>query len=453
MTTPTDSFDHTLSAWLESLEAEEPTRVTAWVVDRARTAPQRPTWLARADLAVGLLPRPAVPATTLRAVALVSALAGAVAIGILAGGARPTAPDVAPSAAPVAPAPSAGLVAPPVVQGAWATVDAPGLLPDGLQALDLYAGLTLVVGDEVRLFDPSQGSWTQIAQPLQGRRSAAAARLPDGGVLVAGGEPTTGETGSPLASTELYSPAEDRWTEANPMATARGSGHTATTLLDGRVLIVGGTEFAGLQSAELYDPATRAWSPTGSMHEARSGHTATLLGDGRVLVTGGSIVHDSAMPSAEIYDPAAGTWTQVAPMSTGRVGHAATLVDDGTVLVSGGHLAISDPGPQAASVRFDPVTGRWSDAGSMHIGRYRHTATLLFDGRVLVVGGLTTEGATAAVELYDPTDDSWIPVTAMTHARQGQAAARLPNGGVLVVGGDQTGRRATAERFLWQAQP
>ena len=62
MTTSTDPFDRTLSAWLESLEAEEPTGVTAWVVDRARTTPQRATWLARADLAVGLAPRPGVSA-------------------------------------------------------------------------------------------------------------------------------------------------------------------------------------------------------------------------------------------------------------------------------------------------------------------------------------------------------------------------------------------------------
>ena len=186
------------------------------------------------------------------------------------------------------------------------------------------------------------------------------------------------------------------------------------------------------------------------MHEARSGHTATLLVDGRVLVTGGSIVHDSATASAEIYDPAAGTWTLVAPMSIGRVGHTATLLDDGTVLVSGGHLGIADPGPQASSERFDPATGRWSDAGSMLVGRYQHSATLLVDGRVLIAGGRTADGATAAAELYDPNDGSWIPTTAMAHARQGQAAARLPDDSVLVVGGDQTGRSATAERFVVQ---
>ncbi len=450
MTTSTDLFDRTLSAWLESLEAEEPTGVTAWVVDRARNTPQRATWLARADLAVGLAPRPGISATTIRVLALAAALAAAVAIGLLAGGSRPAPPDVAPSVAPVEPGPSAGLLAPPVVHGAWATVDGPGIPPSGLVTVDMYAEVTLVVGDEVQLFGCAHWTWCGIAQPLQARRSAVAASLLDGSVLLVGGEPTTGEVGTPLASAELYSPADGRWTEVGSMATARGWGHTATTLLDGRVLVVGGTEFAGLPSAELYDPDSRAWSPTGSMHEARSGHTATLLDDGRVLVTGGSIVHDSATSSAEVYDPAAGTWTLVAPMSIGRVGHTATLLDDGTVLVSGGDLGIADPGPQASSERFDPATGRWSDAGSMLVGRYQHSATLLFDGSVLIAGGRTADGATAAAELYDPNDGSWIPTTAMTHARQGQAAARLPDDSVLVVGGDQTGRSATAERYVVQ---
>ena len=87
------------------------------------------------------------------------------------------------------------------------------------------------------------------------------------------------------------------------------------------------------------------------MREARSGHTATLLADGRVLVTGGSIVHDSATSTAEIYDPAAGTWTLVAPDVDGRVGHTATLLDDGTVLVSGGHLGIARRRPAAPRAR------------------------------------------------------------------------------------------------------
>src|SRR6202140_4950839 len=74
--------------------------------------------------------------------------------------------------------------------------------------------------------------------------------------------------------------------------------HTATLLIDGRVLITGGTGGQGISSAELYDPSTRSFVPTGSMTVGRWGHTATLLRDGKVLIAGGS-----GSPSAELYDP------------------------------------------------------------------------------------------------------------------------------------------------------
>ena len=226
------------------------------------------------------------------------------------------------------------------------------------------------------------------------------------------------------------------------MATTRAFGMTATTLLDGRILVVAGTEFAALPSAELFDPASGIWTTTGSMHEARSGHTATLLADGRVLVTGGSIVHTSALRTAEIFDPATGAWSTVAPMSAERTGHTSTLLDDGSVLVTGGHLATDDAsltqeftayplgdGPLASAQRFDPATGRWTPAGTMAVGRYGHTATLLSDGTVLVAGGVTADGSTPTAEVFDPVGRHVAPggrhEPGATRAGRGRAAGRL----------------------------
>src|SRR5262245_29379580 len=76
--------------------------------------------------------------------------------------------------------------------------------------------------------------------------------------------------------------------------------HTATTLLDGRVLIVGGLASNATASAELFDPTTRRFSATASLRTPRASHTATLLADGRVLIAGG--YNGTWLASTEIYD-------------------------------------------------------------------------------------------------------------------------------------------------------
>jgi hypothetical protein len=216
------------------------------------------------------------------------------------------------------------------------------------------------------------------------------------------------------------------------------SHHTATLLLDGRVLVAGGIDADEHQmsSAELYDPQTGTWTTTGGMLRGRSYHTATLLGDGRVLVT-------SSTGHAEIYDPAAGKWSTTADMPTLRTSYAATLLRDGRVLVSGGRdPAIGFEDQLAPSELFDPATGTWSSAGTMHVLRASHTATLLTDGRVLIAGGQGTEtspdnvmGLLESAELYDPATGIWTVTGSMQLKRSGHAAVLLADGRVLVIGG------------------
>jgi N-acetylneuraminic acid mutarotase len=84
------------------------------------------------------------------------------------------------------------------------------------------------------------------------------------------------------------------------MASARRS-HTATLLPSGKVLVTGGNGGSVLDSAELYDPDTRSWSPVASMSSARQYHSATLLDSGELLITGG--VNGAFLSSAELYIP------------------------------------------------------------------------------------------------------------------------------------------------------
>ena len=85
------------------------------------------------------------------------------------------------------------------------------------------------------------------------------------------------------------------WTNTAALNTPR-SGHRATLLSSGKVLVSGGyiNSVGGLASAEVYDPKTELWTETESMHVPRTKHTASLLPDGKVLVAGTQIVHDGA---------------------------------------------------------------------------------------------------------------------------------------------------------------
>jgi hypothetical protein len=228
-----------------------------------------------------------------------------------------------------------------------------------------------------------------------------------------------------------------------PMS-ARRSEFAATLLRDGRILVTGGLQGEGsgdmvLASAELYDPATGTFSITGSMAVARADHRATLLRDGRVLVTGGN-----GIASAELYDPATGTFTPTGSMAIDRVNHAATLLPDGRVLVDGGGSDCTRAGcvALASAESYDPETGEFSPAGSMATARFWHTATLLPDGRVLLVGGFkgALGDASGKAELYDPKTSTFSPTGSLAAARAAQAATLLPDGRVLIAGGEGNGQ-------------
>jgi Galactose oxidase, central domain/WD40-like Beta Propeller Repeat len=275
-----------------------------------------------------------------------------------------------------------------------------------------------------------------------------ATRLADGRVLIAGGCSTTAQ---------LYDPVTGTFSPTGSMARVRGS-TTSTRLHDGRVLFAGGYNCGpGGQdgmwaSAELFDPTTGTFSPTGSMAAPRSQHTATLLADGRVLIAGGlsgespptaggitlvsyrTVATDSFLATAELYDPTTGTFSKTDSMSTPHRGHTATLLGDGRVLVVG-NGGESSPAGKTADV-FDPATGTFSRTGSMNTGRWLHTATLLADGRVLILGGRSPKDSVrAGAELYDPRRGTFSPAGSMHEGRQQHAAVLLEDGRVLITGG------------------
>ncbi len=231
-------------------------------------------------------------------------------------------------------------------------------------------------------------------------------------------------------------------------------GQTATRSTTGQVLITGGISSSGVvSSADLYSLASQTFAPANAMNVARWLHTATLLNDGTVLVAGGSdLVNEETLDSAEIYNPATGTFTLLSnTLSTARVGHTATLLNNGQVLIVGGY----DPetGLIADAELYDPPTQTFIDLGDTNAPRYEHTATMLQNGQVLIAGGETDPIPSAAfntAEIFDlPSQTFTLVPVPMTAMREGHAAALLNSGQVLITGGDipGTGSLNTAEIY------
>lgn len=229
------------------------------------------------------------------------------------------------------------------------------------------------------------------------------------------------------------------------------SGHSATTLVDGRVLVAGGSANGVVSNGlELFDPQTQRFGVLpGTLSVPRAAHTATRLADGRVLLLGGVDDNDVVYASGEIFDPATGTSTPIASMSTPRVQHTATLLADGRVYVAGGASAydLSDPLSALAAVvasteLYNPATNTWSPGPNMPRPRALHAAVRLADGRVLLTGGV--EVTTIIIPIpsfssdcraFNPGTGALQNVADFSIARALHAMIRLANGSVLVVGG------------------
>ena len=363
------------------------------------------------------------------------------------------------------------------------------------------------------------------AQPLKfvatgkmhmARSSATATRLQNGKVLIAGG----GNTSDPFAeavyaSAELYDPFTGKFSNTGSMTAARAD-HTATLLEDGRVLITGGwgcshpnscSHMSGstveiLASAEVYDPGTGKFSPTGSMATSRQVATATLLQDGRVLVAHGTA---GVNQFAELYDPKSGKFARTGK-ETGFNYPTATLLPNGKVLVTGEmgsgeiraelydeatgkftmtSIALSPGVAHSAQYKgqvvervrpgqvtvlkdgrvvlfeggyletYDPATGVCADAGFVSPGGQwlGATATLLSDGRVLFEGGALLNDPDAdyvntnSAVVYDPSGGPEV-IGQTLAARYNQTATLLPSGSVLIAGGEDSNEKPLASAEL-----
>ena len=278
-------------------------------------------------------------------------------------------------------------------------------------------GVTAVVTVEPR------GTFMATGSMVAARSQHSATLLVDGRVLLAGGM----SNNAAIASTEIYDPAAGTFRAATPMTAARRM-HTATLLPDDRVLIVGGYgDRDALASAEIYDPLTGTFTAAGSLNTPRGGHSAIALPSGKVLIIGGYATN--AYPDvapAEIFDPVSGTFTSAGDY-IGRGGcdfcAPSVLLPDGTALFSG----------QYPAQIYDSLTNRFGAAGMMM--HDQSAATVLLTGRVLFAGGATI-GRIAEAQLYDPATRTFVATTSMTAPRVWHTLTLLPDGLALATGGE-----------------
>jgi len=285
-----------------------------------------------------------------------------------------------------------------------------------------------------------------LIQPMQRERVLhSMTLLLDQTVLVAGGTPSYGNV--TVASAEIYDPLTMRFRAIGEMATPRYD-HTASLLQSGQVLLAGGTQIGdtALSSAELYNPSSQIFTPTGHLLFARLGHTATTLQSGEVLIVGGSSGTPISLASAELFNPATGTFTLTGSLHIGRMRHTATLLPNGEVLIVGGEQVVArGDGYEGVSTAqaeiYNPKTGLFRRTGTLVQERDRHSATLLQDGRVLIVGGIDWmkgEFLLSSTELYNSQTEQFETAGSLVAGRQDHTATLLTDGNVLIVGGTQT---------------
>jgi hypothetical protein len=298
------------------------------------------------------------------------------------------------------------------------------------------------------------------------RYGAAAATLPNGEILIAGGESNSGV----LQSAELFNPADDTFTAlpatgATELQTPRYAG-VAATLPNGQVLIAGGLDSGGgvLQSAELFDPATDTFTAlpaSGELQVPRAGSVAAALPDGQVLIAGGYNSGGGILQSAELFNPATDTFTELSAsgsseLQTPRAGAVAASLPDGQVLIAGGEAG---SGYLQSAELFNPATDTFSAlpaSGSteLQVPRAGAVAAPLPDGQVLIAGGGDATDYQQNAELFNPSDDTFtaLPATGGTQPTSERVLGvgmALPDGQVLIAGGvDPSGALQTAELYI-----
>lgn len=371
----------------------------------------------------------------------------------------------------------------PPTSAPWASAGALAQARSHHSATPLSDGSVLIAGGSgastalasAELWNAATGRWVLAKNMQAARFHHAGVRIADDRILLLGGT-----NGGVLASVEAYDSATREFSNVAPMKDARSQLAAVHLPSFDEVLVMGGRGSSGpLSSVEVYDPPTNTWSAKKNLFIARAEHTATLIPvsipqenaeavqQPFVLVIGGVDASETATGTAELYDAKINQWTSVTnDMAEARRGHTATQFRDPSaikfpeqsILVVGGldKSGVALSSAERYHCSWDEMTAppmatatcARKSAASLHHARYGHTATLLSDGRVLIVGGQDEKGPLDSVEMYDAKNDMFVEVEPLSSLRTDHTATWLADGSVLVVGGRASGELSSTERFV-----
>ncbi len=212
-------------------------------------------------------------------------------------------------------------------------------------------------------------------------------------------------------------------------------GQGLATATNGRVYTYGGYNGNSINSTEMFDPATNAWTSRAPLPTALRWNSGVPLTDGRVLSIGGVNTLGTTVTTVYAYNPTTDTWATLAPLSTARHAAAASTGLDGRVYVFGGR---GSSAILTTAEVYDPTTNVWTSIAAPPTARQAAGAVTAADGRIYLLGGSTntsSTGATTLVEIYTPTTNTWLTGPSLPSVRSYFASGRATDGRIYLAGG------------------
>ena len=286
------------------------------------------------------------------------------------------------------------------------------------------------------------GVWTSMASAPTARTEVAAAAVGKK-IYVLGGfrGPSIGNI-TDLAITPLveeYDSATEQWTTKAPLPV--GLHHVGIGVVGNRVHAIGGFKqslmsvWKPVATVYVYDPAQDAWTEASPMPTARGALAVAELGG--MLYAIGGYDGDGNTPAVEVYDPVHNSWTARAALPTPRDHLAAATVKE-RIYAIGGRLNRDYRRNLAVAEAYDASSNTWTRVADLPTARSGITAGVM-DNVMYVLGGESPDGTFSTNEAYVPAHDRWYPMTPMPTARHGLGSAVVDQRLYALSGGPKPG--------------